>query len=307
MPHPSHSTDRAILFANPHSGRGRRWLWKILRQCQLQHIELAAVHFDVSQATVERALQAAEQAGIQAVLVAGGDGTVGTIAAHIVKTPFALGVIPAGTSNDFARSLDVPMDVAGAVRVIVEGRLATVDVGCAGDRIFAHAAIIGINTDFARRAQSLRRWVGRLSYPIAAVEVYRHRKPFELRVTADGREEHFEAFEAAFVNAPAYGGPLGLEVAEADLVDRHVGVVVVTDMTWKTIALALPNALTHRSLQLPGIDMFSVRSARVDTAEPMPMTIDGEIEGSTPATIKSIPAALQVFVPECFLARSEVH
>lgn len=296
-------TRRAILFANPGSGRGRRWLWRIIDQCRSQGIELVNVHFDLSDGYVERALATAEQAGIRAVLVAGGDGTAGTIAAHVVKTSLVLGVLPAGTSNDFARSLTIPMDVAGAVRVVAEGRVTKVDVGCAGDRMFVHAAIVGINTDFARRAQALRRWIGRLSYPIAAVQVYLHRTRFPLTLTNDGREECFDAFEAALINAPVYGGPLRLEIPEAELTDRRLSVVVVTDITWQVLVRALPRALTHRSLRLPGVEMFSIRTARIDTGKPMPITVDGELAGSTPTTMKVIPSSLSVYVPHSFTER----
>ncbi len=294
-------TRQAILFANPRSGRGRRWLWRILHQCNVQGIELVSVHFNVDADYVERVLRSAEEAGIKAILVAGGDGTIGTVVQHLVNRPYTLGVIPAGTSNDFARSLDIPMDAPGAISVIADGRATRVDVGCVGEQMFAHAAIIGINTQFARRAQQLRHWIGRLSYPLAAVDVYRHRESFPLRIIVDGKEECFDAFEAAFVNAPAYGGPLHLEIPEAGLTDRCLEVVVVQTLAWQAILQALPRLIARRGLALPGTRSFPVRSARVETEEPMPITIDGEIAGTTPTTVSILPAALRVFVPESFI------
>lgn len=293
---------QAVLFANPRSGRGRRWLWRIIEQCRLQHIEITSAHFDLSNSYVERILQAADQSGVRTVLVAGGDGTVGTIAGHIVDTDFTLGVLPAGTSNNFARSLNIPMDVAGAVAVVARGMRTRVDVGLAGDRIFAEAAIIGVNTDFARSAQRLRRWLGRLSYPVAALEAYFRRRSVPVTLTHDDEVKHFQAFEVAFINAPVYAGPLDLTVREANLTDGKLRVVVVEDMTWKTVARALPRAFERRSLKMPGIDVFSSRSIRVETVPSVPMTLDGEIRGETPLTITVVPSALRVFAPQSFLS-----
>lgn len=304
MPPAPQSPHRAVLFANPRSGRGRRWLWRIIEQCRLQNIELTSTHFDIGERYVRGVLQSAEEAGVQTVLVAGGDGTVGTIAGYLIDTEFVLGVLPAGTSNNFARSLEVPMDTAGAVGVVACGQQTKVDVGRAGERIFAEAAIIGMNTDFARRAQQLRRWIGRLSYPVAAVEAYFRRRRVPVTLTVDGEVKHFHAFEVAFVNAPVYAGPLDLAVKEADLTNGTLRVVVVEDMTWKVVARALPRAFKRRNLRMPGIDVFSIRSTRVETTPSAPLTLDGEIDGDTPATIEVIPAALRVFAPPSFLARN---
>jgi diacylglycerol kinase (ATP) len=304
MPHAPGSVHQAVLFANPRSGRSRRWLWHIIDQCRLQNIEIVSTHFDVRDTYVKRILDAAEQSGLHTVLVAGGDGTVGTISGHLVDTNFTLGVLPAGTSNNFARSLNIPMDVAGAVGVVACGIRTRVDVGRAGERIFAEAAIIGMNTDFARRAQQLRGWIGRLSYPIAAIEAYFRRRRVPVTLTSDGDVRCFNAFEVAFINAPVYAGPLDLAVKEADLTNGKLRVVVVEDMTWRVVARALPRAFQRRSLKMPGIDVFSIRSVRVESAPPIPMTLDGELKSSTPITIEVIPAALRVFAPPSFLAEN---
>lgn len=294
-PHP------AVLFANPRSGRSRRWFFQIVEQCRLQNIELIGTHFNIRDSYVEQTLRAAAESGVYTILVAGGDGTVGTLSRHLVDTKFTLGVLPAGTSNNFARSLHIPMDVAGAVGVVAGGIRTKVDTGRAGKQIFVERAIVGINSDFARRAQRLRRWIGRFSYPVAALEAYRRRCSLEVTLTSDNEVRRFQAYEVAFINAPVYAGPLDLAVAEAALTDGRLRVVVVEDMSWKTILRGLPRAFARRSLKMPGIDAFSSRSVGVETEHPVPMTLDGEIEGSTPATVSIVPATLRVFVPPNFL------
>ncbi len=296
----SNSPGRAILFANARSGRARRWLWPIIRQCELQGIDLDSVHVDLRPKRIRRALDTAGERGVTAVLVAGGDGTVGTIAGHLVHTKFVLGILPAGTSNDFARSLGIPHSAAGAVRVVVEGHGTRVDVGRAAGRVFVHAAILGINSDFARRAQRLRQTIGRASYPVAAIEVYRHRAPFRVEMDIEGKSERFDALEVAFVDSPVYGGALELEVPGLTLNDGRLGVIVVEDLQLPALLRAMPGAIIHRSLALEGSETFSIQRAIVSTSPVRPITIDGEIECMTPVDIDVLPQALGVFVPPSF-------
>ena len=108
------------------------------------------------------------------VVAAGGDGTVGAVANAVIGPPAVLGIIPLGTSNDFARSIKIPMKVEKAVRVLAGGRVSRVDAGkltCDGaqPRHFVHAAAAGINVRFARFATraDLRARFGRLTYAVA--------------------------------------------------------------------------------------------------------------------------------------------
>jgi len=118
------------------------------------------------------ALPAAER---PLVVAAGGDGTVGAVADAVAHTGAILGILPLGTSNDVARSLDIPRDLARAVRLLAVGSASTVDLGqfVAADgtpRHFIHAAALGLNVAFARVAMraSLRKRLGRLTYMVAA-------------------------------------------------------------------------------------------------------------------------------------------
>lgn len=297
------SPRRAILFANVHSGRGRRWLFPLISQLQRQGIDLACSHFDLRSAAIETALQEAKARGIHVVLASGGDGTIGSVLQHVAGTDFTLGVIPAGTSNDFARSLRIPMSVAGAVDVVARGMATRVDVGDVNGQLFGHAATMGLNTEFARRANQLRRLLGRASYPLACAQVYRDRVPFEMKLTTEGQINSFRAFEVAIVNAPVYGGPLELEVPEADLMDRRLAVVVVEDLTLGTILQALPHALRRRRLKLPGVPSFTITSAQMEALPPQDITVDGELRTQTPASIRVRPRALRVYVPSSFTSR----
>jgi diacylglycerol kinase family enzyme len=131
------------------------------------------------------------QAGIAAVVAAGGDGTVGTVASHVARTGLALGILPLGTANDVARSLDLPLTLPEAAAVIARGHSTLMDMGCArpagthtDGEYFLHALTLGWNAAFAELATNAlrrQRW-GKLTYAISAVEAIFTYRPLEVRI-----------------------------------------------------------------------------------------------------------------------------
>src|SRR5579884_1620758 len=120
---------RAIMFANTRSGRAQRWLHDVVAASADCGIELSGTYFDLSPDAVRTALLAAQAEEIDTVLAMGGDGTVGSVAQCLLDGNWKLGVLPGGTSNDFARSLDLPLDVSASLKTVAAGHLTRVDVG----------------------------------------------------------------------------------------------------------------------------------------------------------------------------------
>jgi diacylglycerol kinase (ATP) len=157
-----------------------------------------------------------EASGVNQVIAAGGDGTIGAVATHIAGSNLSLGILPLGSSNDFARSLHLPLGVREACQTIAEGHLLAVDVGCAqpalsapyglrraqeqhsipetpeGQRplhaFFAHALTLGLNVNFARLATSatMRQRFGPLTYPVAALSALSSAQPMKFTLTFQG-------------------------------------------------------------------------------------------------------------------------
>jgi YegS/Rv2252/BmrU family lipid kinase len=294
---------RVVLFANVASGRGRRWLFRVVKEAEAAGISIAATHFDLNRRAVEEALAQAAREGISTVLALGGDGTVGSVADCLVGGDWTLGVLPAGTSNDFARSILLPLDPAGALRTVAAGHTARLDVAYANERAFLHAAAVGLNTEFSREAGRLRRFLGRASYPIAAINVFRHRRAFRARVEVDGEDRVHEALQVTALNSPVFGGPLELEAAAVGLQDGKVSTAIVERLHLWNLVRTLPRALRRRSLRLPGIEIVSTSRLRLITEPPLQVTVDGELGGWTPVTIEVKQQALRVIVPAEFASK----
>jgi undecaprenyl-diphosphatase len=238
-------------------------------------------------------------------LAAGGDGTVGAVADLLAGGPGTLGVLPLGTSNDFARSLGIPLDPAGAVGLLRHGKVARIDAGRLNGhdgraRHFVHAATVGLNVDFAKLATlgSMRKRYGRLTYVVAAVRALRHRTCFECTfVHEDGSRESFELLHLAVINAPAFGGALGAELDGADVDDRLLDVLAVQDMPVPRLLVATARAMLGRRRPVRGVRTLQVRTLQVHTDKSLQVALDGEVIGELPGEFEVAGDALQVVVP----------
>jgi YegS/Rv2252/BmrU family lipid kinase len=238
------------------------------------------------------------------VVAAGGDGTVGAVADAIIATPAVLGILPLGTSNDFARSINVPVHLENAVDHLADGRFSRHDAGRLirdgePSRHFVHAAAAGLNVKFARFATraDLRERFGRLTYAVAMAIAMREPPVFRCEVETEGRSEALSLVHLSVINAPIFGGFLDLKLPDADPDDRTLDVVMIEHFAirkWLRSAL-YPILGVHRPIR--GFRTLQVSRLRVQTREPMDVTLDGEIAGKIPGTFEIVPAGLRVIAP----------
>src|SRR5439155_5619772 len=168
-----------ILVVSPGAGRSAK-LVRAKKAIKAMGLQIATEIPVKDAALLARLLQRSGPSPM--IVAAGGDGTVGAVADAIVGTPAVLGIIPLGTSNDFARSISVPMHIERAVQVLARGRISRVDAGrFTGEgekpRHFVHAAAVGINVAFARFATraDIRARPGRLTCAAAGALALRER------------------------------------------------------------------------------------------------------------------------------------
>ncbi len=120
------------------------------------------------------------------VVAAGGDGTVSSVAAAVVDSPAALGVLPLGTLNHFAKDLHIPLDLADAIRVVAAGHIGHVDVGQVNDRVFVNNSSIGLYPSIVEEREALRRR-GHRKWPAMALATVRVAQEVSRR---DGERRH---------------------------------------------------------------------------------------------------------------------
>lgn len=117
--------------------------------------------------------------GCDLVIIGGGDGTLGTGVDRLAHRGVTLGVIPLGTANDLARTLQIPADVDAACATIADGRVVDIDVGRMGDHTFCNVASLGLAVGVTKAlTPRLKHRLGPLAYPVATLRAYRRHRPF---------------------------------------------------------------------------------------------------------------------------------
>lgn len=297
---------RVILVENRHSGRGGRHNQDVAEA--LRRAGFVIVCTLPVDRVAKLATRIEESDGSPILVVAsGGDGTVGAVVEYVVQTPHVLGVLPFGTSNDVARTLGIPLDVDTAIHTLAGGKISTVDVGelrsdSGHQRYFVHAAAIGLDVAFARLATrtSLRKRLGRFTYVAAALLAIHNRKPFTSALEIDGRTEEVCLIHLSVVNAPVFGGFLGLRIPGASVDDRKLDILAVSNVGPCGLILAL-GRLLFRHLDTGGdISLYHAKSVHVRSEQKLDVSLDGEVCATVPGDFVLVPDGLRVVTPTDF-------
>lgn len=317
----SYAMKRARLIMNPVSGDDQPNPMKlpdILAAMEAEDIraDLAFTQPDSLPAVIA---QRAVEEGYDMVVVGGGDGTVSEVAKGLLHAPIPLGILPIGTYNNIARSLNLPTAMTQACSVLAHGQIKSVDVGLANDEhYFFEAAGVGLDAALFPLGEEIKggRW-GRMFQVAQLAMGY---KPQRLRIQFDRpisearqqpttrqrfkrrqvlsapQELHLNALLVAIANGPYYG--TGFTVApDAIMDDGLLTVSVFRDFSkWELIRhfWSISRGQYHYS---PKIETYCVAEVRLTSKAKLPVHIDGHPIGELPVTLKTIKHALKVIVP----------
>jgi diacylglycerol kinase family enzyme len=243
------------------------------------------------------------------IVVGGGDGTLSAAAALLVGSGIALGVLPLGTFNHFAKDLHVPLDLEKAVTAIAEGYCAQIDMGAVNDRFFLNNASLGIYPQLVETRHLQQQWLGRGKWPAfawATLAVLR-RYPFvEVLLNIDGKSLARRT-PFVFVGNNRYEME-GFRIGERARLDGGELSLYVANRTGRLglVRLAL-RALLGRLDQATDFDTVRAKHIEVQTRrQRVHIANDGEIcVMETPLRFRVMPGALKVIVPRPVSPASE--
>jgi diacylglycerol kinase family enzyme len=292
----------AVLVISPHAGRSRK-LARARRALDRDTI-VVAEELEIEHLDRLPELLRTPDGKPRLVIAAGGDGTVGSVAGRLAGGENPLGILPLGTGNDFARSLDIPLNPRRAARLLGTGEISRVDLGRltrpgGPPRYFAHAATVGLNVDFAKLATraSVRGRLGRLTYLAAAVYAVRERTTFRCTLEHDGVADELELLQLSVISAPVVGGALGLTVRGPHPAEHRLDVLAVEDVSPPKMLRAGLFLLLGINRTVPGVRALQVDRLGVDTPRPLGLSLDGELDGNLPGQFEAVDRALRVIVP----------
>jgi diacylglycerol kinase family enzyme len=235
------------------------------------------------------------------IVVGGGDGTLNLTAGLLIGSGIALGVLPLGTLNHFARDLHIPLDLEKAVTVIAEGHTAEVDVAAVNDRFFLNNSSIGIYPKLVKHRDHQQQWLGRGKWPAfvwAAFSVLRRYPFMEVVLEVDGKSLARRT-PFVFVGNNRYEME-GFRIGERPRLDGAELSLYVANRTGRLglVRLAL-RALLGRLDQAADFDTACAKHIDVKTRRSrMHVATDGEIGVmESPLRFRVLPAALKVVVP----------
>jgi YegS/Rv2252/BmrU family lipid kinase len=230
------------------------------------------------------------------------------VADCLANTDHVLGVLPLGTSNDFARTLGIPVDPAQAAALLVEGKVSTIDLGRfvpvgQQPQHFVHAATVGLNANFARIATQgkVRDRLGRFTYLLAAGHAMRSRPAFRCELRFPNRTEKLTLTQLSIINAPVFGGPLRLHVPASNPDDRLLDVLAVENVSPGRMLLSGLAMLVRSPHRVPGIRIWHAGRLHAHADEPLEVTLDGELLGALPGDFEVAGEALNVITPLAFV------
>jgi len=249
----------------------------------------------------------AAHAGAELLVVVGGDGSVNEVINGIAGIEgVEVAVIPRGTGWDFVRTYGIPRDLDDAVEIALSGDVREIDLGLVTYRTwagieergyFANVGSAGISGAIAQRANdSSKALGGKISYYWATLAVFARWQMGELRVSIDDETRAGRMIDVLVANGRYLGGGM-MMLPEAEPDDGLFDVLLIGDVTKRDLLVTLPKSYRGKHLPHPRLEVLRGRVVTVDADEPLPIELDGEQPGTTPARFEIVPRALRLRVP----------
>ena len=246
-------------------------------------------------ADAEARARAAVASGVDALVALGGDGMVHLAIQALAGTPTPLGIIPAGTGNDFAHELSLSDDPLAAADVVVAGKTRVVDAVQVGDRWFGDVLGSGFDSMVNERANRMSWPRGKSRYNLAILAELRVFKPLPFVLTLDGERWETEAMLVAVGNGTAYGA--GMHVCPDAVIDDGLLDVTVLGPVGKARFIRMfPKVYKGTHVLLPEVTTRRAKVVRIESPGVVAYA-DGERLAPLPVTCTCVPGALTVLVP----------
>jgi diacylglycerol kinase (ATP) len=292
---------RARLIYNPTSGREqiKRQLPYILERLEKAGYE-ASCHATTGEGDAINAARTAVKRKYELVIAAGGDGTINEVVHGLAEQEYRpnLGIIPVGTTNDFARAIEVPRIIEKACDVICEGHQMPIDIGKVNDHYFINIAGGGKLTELTYEVPSkLKTMLGQLAYYLKGMEMLPFLKPTNVKIQYD--KEVFEGEIMLFLvaNTNSVGGFEKLAPG-ADMSDGFFDLIILKKTNLAEFIRIATLAVRGEHVKDSHVIYTKARRINVEVDEKMQLNMDGEYGGLLPGEFLNLHRHINVFVPE---------
>lgn len=291
---------RARIIYNPTAGREafRKHIAEVLERLEIAGYE-ASCHATTAEGDATEAAKSAMERGFDLIIAAGGDGTLNEVIAGV--SPFEkrpkIGLIPMGTTNDFARALRIPRDIDKALDIIIEGGTIPIDVGVMNDRHFINIAGGGRMTELTYDVPSrLKTVLGQLAYYLKGIEMLPSIKSSHVRIEYDGEVFDDEAMMFLVGLTNSVGGFEKL-APDSSLNDGKFTLLILKKCNIAEFIRIVSLALRGEHLDDPLVIASKAEKITVTSPEKVLLNLDGEYGGVLPATFQNLYRHVEMYAP----------
>jgi diacylglycerol kinase (ATP) len=299
-------SEKAVFLVNPASANGatgKRWPKLYARAQELGLVGDQLLSERPGQLT-ELAREAAATG--QLIVVVGGDGTLNEVVNGVAGSGAELAVLPNGTGQDFGRTHGIPGGFDDAVRVAIDGVARDVDLGRASfvapdgteaSRVFANVGSAGMSGAVAARANAGSKALGgRATFYYSLVREFVAWQNTDVTVSYDGGHRHGPMHDVIVANGRWHGG--GMKLApDADPADGEFDIVLIGDVGKLDFVTTSPRLYKGGHVGHHKVEVVRSSHVTVEAAEPIPLELDGEVAGTTPARFEIVPGGLKLRSP----------
>ncbi|GIN23005.1 MAG TPA: diacylglycerol kinase [Bacillus bacterium] len=291
---------RARIIYNPTAGREifKRRIADVLQKLEIAGFE-ASCHATTGAGDAAAAARTAVERKYDVVICSGGDGTINEVVNGLAEQEYRpkLGIIPTGTTNDFARALHIPRDIDAAVDIITAGETIPVDIGRMNDHYFINIAGGGKLTELTYEVPAKMKTVlGQLAYYLKGMEMLPSIRSTDVSIEYDGKlfEGEIMLFLVALTNS--VGGFEKL-APDASINDGLFSLLILKKTNLAEFIRVASLALRGEHIDDPHVIYSKANHIKVKSKEKVQLNIDGEYGGLLPAEFYNLYRHLEVFVP----------
>ncbi|HSP20958.1 MAG TPA: diacylglycerol kinase [Planococcus sp. (in: firmicutes)] len=291
---------RARIIYNPTSGRElfRKHLPEVLEKMEKAGYETSC-HATTAEGDATIAAADAVKRNFDLIVAVGGDGTLNEVVSGVsgFEERPKIGLIPMGTTNDFARAVHIPRDINKAVDIIIEGNSIPVDVGLMNDRHFINIAGGGRLTELTYEVPSkLKTVLGQMAYYLKGIEMLPSIRSSKVRIEYDGHvfDDHAMMFLIGLTNS--VGGFEKL-APDASINDGKFTLLILKELNMAEFIRVASLALRGEHLSDPHVIYAKASKISVSSDERVLLNLDGEYGGLLPATFENLARHIEVMVP----------
>lgn len=291
------------IIANPKSGREQA-LSKINQLINIFSDDGYKIDLRFTKKQFDATEYAKEDEGEDLIICYGGDGTLNEVVNGIYhrKRKVPLAILAGGTVNDFATILDIPTNVREFYEMVKENNVIDVDLGLAGDKVFANVAAAGVLTEVAYTVSTdLKNKIGRLAYYIEGIKEFtklRQNDTSEL-INATIECEELSSTEKIHMfiiaNSASVGGFKKI-APKAEVYDGYLDVLILKGLNTAEVLEIAPSVLSGKHIDHDKVIYLKTKEIKISTDKELSVDVDGEKAGKLPMTFKVLNKALQLVV-----------